>query len=471
MTSTISDAQRLISDEESTVDPSTSPRSFLHEPRRTLTAPALAFLFFFSVSGGPIGSEGLISLLGPCIGLSCILLFPFIYQVPVGLATAELSTAFAQSGGYIHWVDAAFGRRAAFLNGYTSYLSGVTDSALYPVMFCNYYVSAFGDPGNAGQWFIKIGFILIWVLVVFAGKHLVGNTTLLIGCLILLPFIVFVCLGIPQVEPHRWLAGPPNDATFADFCAFCSLLYWNFSGADQISTFASEVKNPKKTYPRSVIAGVTLVGVTYLLPLGTAAGLLDGLDKTNFTDGNFPMVGKVVGGNVLSVCMLASAWLGCCALFVTEVFEDAFLLLGMAEEHFVPAIFAYRHPTRDTPAVALFVGFVLLTCCASLNFTQIIAVDNVFNCMSVIMELLAAVRLRYSKPDLRRPYRVPLSNRMLSISMMLPITLSVATMCLSLFSDPTGSATILIVSLLVVGIAGNEIRVRWYPAVNDLSAI
>ena len=137
-----------------------------------------------------------------------------------------------------------------------------------------------------GVTFLIIGFILIWVLVVFAGKHLVGNTTLLIGCLILLPFIVFVCLGIPQVEPHRWLAGPPNDATFADFCAFCSLLYWNFSGADQISTFASEVKNPKKTYPRSVIAGVTLVGVTYLLPLGTAAGLLDGLDKTNFTDGS-----------------------------------------------------------------------------------------------------------------------------------------------------------------------------------------
>ena len=143
--------------------------------RKTLTVPLLASLFFFSVAGGPVGSESLVSLLGPCIGLVSIILFPLLYSFPVALVTAELSTAFTKAGGYIHWVDAAFGRRAAFLCGYTSYLSGVVDSAIYPVLFCNYYISSFGDPGFVTQWFLKFGFIVVWSVVVFFGPVLVGR--------------------------------------------------------------------------------------------------------------------------------------------------------------------------------------------------------------------------------------------------------------------------------------------------------
>ena len=136
-----------------------------------------------------------------------------------------------------------------------------------------------------------------------------SSTTIIVGIAILLPFIVFVAMGLPHVEPRNWLKGPPKEATFADFCAFISLLYWNYSGADQVSTFASEVKNPKTTYPRAIIIGVFLVGIQYMLPLLTASGLEE-VHKSNFTDGSFPQVAKIVGGDVLSFFILASAWLG-----------------------------------------------------------------------------------------------------------------------------------------------------------------
>tara|TARA_B110000090_G_scaffold190805_1_gene222861 strand:- start:14 stop:1474 length:1461 start_codon:yes stop_codon:yes gene_type:complete len=434
---------------------------------RPLTAPLLASLFFFSVAGGPVGSEGLVSILGPLVGIVSIIIFPIIYSFPVAFVTAELSTTFVKAGGYIHWVDAAFGRRAAFLCGYTSYLSGVVDSAIYPVLFCNYYVASFGDPGGVVQWLIKFGFIAVWSTVISFGPSLVGRATVFIGVAILLPFIVFVAMGLPQVEPHRWLEGPPKETTFTDFCAFVTLLYWNYSGADQVSTFASEVQDPKQTYPKAIIIGVVLVAVQYLLPLITASGLVT-VDKGNFTDGSFPQVAKLVGGDVLSFFILVSAWLGCCALFIAEVFEDAFLLLGMAEENFVPAIFARRHPTRDTPVVALVFGAVLLLCTCSFSFLQIVAVDNVLNCFSVIMELTAAVRLRWSQPHIPRPYRVPVSRRVLLGLMCLPICLSLGVMGLSLGSDPTGMASYIVLGLIVVGVVYNEIRAHLSNSVKDI---
>ena len=143
--------------------------------------------------------------------------------------------------------------------------------------------------------------------------------------------------------------------------------------------------------------------------------------------------------------------------------------MGMAEENFVPEIFAYRHPTQDTPVVALIFGALLLLCASSFNFLQIVAVDNVLNCFSVIMELVAAVRLRWTQPNLPRPYAVPVSRGNLTLSLVLPITLSLAVMGLSLGSDTTGIATWLVIGVVIFGIVCNEVRARWFSTnVKDL---
>ena len=53
------------------------------------------------------------------------------------LVTAELSTAFPQNGGYTIWVQAAFGPFWAVQESYWSWVSGVVDNALYPILLYN----------------------------------------------------------------------------------------------------------------------------------------------------------------------------------------------------------------------------------------------------------------------------------------------------------------------------------------------
>lgn len=116
----------------------------------------LAALLFFSVSGGPLGTEGLVKAAGPLYSLLGLCILPLIWCFPVGLMTAELSTAFPKDGcvlsripvslpppvraphtcelvrGYVWWVDAAFGNFWAFQMGWISWASGVVDNAIYP---------------------------------------------------------------------------------------------------------------------------------------------------------------------------------------------------------------------------------------------------------------------------------------------------------------------------------------------------
>ena len=105
------------------------------ERKRVLGLVAMSAIIWFNVSGGPSGSEQIVAAAGPIVGLGLMLFFVVFYSVPQALMTAELSTAFADNGGYSLWVKAAFGDFWAVQESLWSFASGVVDSALYPVLF------------------------------------------------------------------------------------------------------------------------------------------------------------------------------------------------------------------------------------------------------------------------------------------------------------------------------------------------
>ena len=62
-----------------------------------------------------------------------------------------------------------------------------------------------------------------------------------------------------------------------------------------------------------------------------------------------------------------------------------------------------------------------------------------------------------------------MSRGNLTLSLVLPITLSLAVMGLSLGSDTTGIATWLVIGVVIFGIVCNEVRARWFSTnVKDL---
>lgn len=91
-------------------------------------------------------------LSSPVCSLVGLTLLPILWSYPVGLMTAELGTAFPRDGGYVLWVEAAFGKRAAFQMGWWAWASGVIDTALYPVMFASFLQ---GTMGAQFSWLTK----------------------------------------------------------------------------------------------------------------------------------------------------------------------------------------------------------------------------------------------------------------------------------------------------------------------------
>ncbi len=251
----------------------TSPGSASYAPprgesRRGLNLPGLVGLTFFCVAGGAYGLEDGVGAAGPLVVLLGIVILPWLWSLPTALMTAELSTAMPEDGGYVVWVEKAFGRFWGFQEGWLSWLCSFADNALYPVMFVDYLAYLRGDMEPLERWLIAAALISIITWLNIRGTRLVGLSSIVFTALVLAPFAVMLVVGLPQVSPANWLQ---RTAT-TDWPLLISILLWNTSGWDNAGCCAGAVDAPNRVYPRAMMLTVNLGHRSLLAPTGCGHG-------------------------------------------------------------------------------------------------------------------------------------------------------------------------------------------------------
>ncbi|KDD73396.1 hypothetical protein H632_c2220p0, partial [Helicosporidium sp. ATCC 50920] len=260
---------------------------------KPLTFLPLVALIFYDVSGGPFGIEDAVSQGSPLLAILGFLILPLVWSVPEALVTAELATAFPENAGYVAWVTAAFGPAWGFQEGFWSWLSGVTDNAVYPVMILTYVGELVSLPTSGWP---RVALLLALnaglAYLNYRGLHVVGHAAVAMAATTLLPFVVMAALGLPHVRPERWLE---HDGSAVRWRGFVNVMFWNLNYWDCASTLAGEVRDPARTFPRALAAAVALVAGAYLVPLLVGVGVAGGV---GWELGYLARLGARVGGPV-----------------------------------------------------------------------------------------------------------------------------------------------------------------------------
>ena len=413
----------------------------------------LAVLVFYSVSGGPFGVEASVRSAGHFYTLLGFLIAPLVWSIPEAVLTAELASTFPEAAGGMAWVEEAFGVEAGWMAGYLGWISGATDNAIYPVLFLDYLVQvlvhghggAAGDNDNANDTLVddtndshflvsnpvarftflssaSIGLAYInWL-----GLPIVGRMSVAICCLAMSPFVILTVVGAFQVDPARWLQGPPetivstNDDTTGSMVPhalalgglavrpWLNNLFWNFNSFDSASSFAEDVVDPGRVFPRAMFWSVLMVFASYMFPLLVALGASDA-EPVEWVDGYLSTVAIEIVGPWLGAWTVFAAGISNIGLFQAELSADSFQLMGMAERGHVPAIFAHRS-VHGTPTWSIVLGTAFIVVLGVADLDRLIEMLNFNYSISLLLEYLAFIKLRISRPDLHRPWRVPLGT-------------------------------------------------------------
>ena len=330
-----------------------------------------------------------------------ILTLPWLWSFPTALMTAELATAMPEDGGYVVWVERAFGRFWGFQEGWLSWLCSFADNALYPVMFVDYLVYLNGDMSPAERWLIGIGVISFVSWLNVRGIGVVGFTSIVFTLLVLAPFLVMVWLGAPKVETVHWFAR----SAIIDWPLLLSTLLWNTSGWDNAGCCAGEVIGPNRTYPRAMALTVVLVTAVYLLPV--AVGVSADTQWANWQEGQFPKIAAAIGGGWLGAWLAAAGLISAVGLLNALLCTSSRVSYAMARRAMLPRSLADLHPRHATPAKSIIVNAGGVALLIPFSFQELIQVDMFLYALALLLEFAALIWLRIKEPGMARPYRVP----------------------------------------------------------------
>jgi amino acid transporter len=381
-----------------------------HPLRRNLPArnklrllPLLAATYFM-VAGGPYGLEDIIGKAGYWRALILLAVIPLFWSLPTSLMVGELASSIPDEGGFYVWVRRALGRFWGFQEAWLSLAASVFDMAIYPTIFV-LYLSSLAPAWTAGHravlWKLAIVFgCACWNLT---GAKAVGQSSIVLFCVLLSPFVVLIFAGLWTWHGHgigALLQAVPKP----NLPGAISVALWNYMGWDNASTIAQEVEDPQHNYPRAMLGATLLVAFTYVLPLTAVA--LAGLAPDPFSTGAWTDAARILAGPFLALTVVIGGTINGVGMFNPLMMSYTRIPFAMAEDGLLPRALLLRNK-RGVPWVSVLLCATIWALALGFTFERLISIDLVLYGGSLILEFIALVVLRRREPDLCRPFRVP----------------------------------------------------------------
>jgi APA family basic amino acid/polyamine antiporter len=323
------------------------------------------------------------------------------------LCYGELAAALPRSGGEYYFLSQIYHPALGFMAGFVSATVGfAAPIALAAMAFGTYFNGVFGAGSPA-----VLSFIVVWLVAAFHLRNLqVGSAfqnvstlvkLLLIGALILAGFFV------PSKQPISFSprAGDEGSIVSGAFAIALVFVMYSYSGWNAAAYITSEIKRPEKNVPRSLLAGTGLVIAIYVLLNAvflatTPAEEMKGQLQVALIAGKhiFGENGGRFAGAVICVGLIAAissmTWIG--PRVTMSMGEDHWLLrlVGRKNEHGIP---------RNAILLQLvIVNLLLLT----QSFEDVVRYTQFSLLICSLLAVLGVIVLRYTRPELARPYRV-----------------------------------------------------------------
>lgn len=366
-------------------------------------------------------------------GLSAVFYFCLVglfFLIPCALVSAELATGWPKSGGIYVWVREGLGDRWGFM---AIWMQWVHNVAWYPVIMSFIAVTlAFCiSPELAENKFYVCAVILLgfWgmTLLNYLGIKTSGWFST-IGVIVgtILPGLFVIFLGISWITSgHEVQTELSFDALIPHLnqmgnLAFLAGLFFAFAGLEVFASYAGDVKNPQKNYPRAIILSAFITFALFMLGSLAIAVVIPN-NQISLVAGLMEAFRIFFQYYHLSWILPVMAIL----LVIGAIAEVNSWIIGPVKGLYATAIHGNLPPffqkvnQHEVPTRLLLFQAILVTI-ASLVFLYMPAVSSSFWILTAlsaqsyaimyILMFITAVKLRYKKPNVVRTYRVPFEN-------------------------------------------------------------
>jgi APA family basic amino acid/polyamine antiporter len=404
---------------------------------RTLGVPAL-----FAITGAAIGSSIYFSL--GVVARNALELTPVAFLVAgaffavTAMTYVEGNSLHPQRGGASTFARYAFDEFWSFVAGWAILLDYLIVIAI-GALSISHYLGAFWSPLDDPGVEVAVAAVALAVVVRWNVRGLAASGLGQVLRIQLLNFALLVAVIVVGALATGRESGPSSGVgldlapTVAGFLFAATVASAALTGIEAASGLAGEIR-PRARQLRRVVAASA--GAAIVLSVGVSVVALAGVsvagDET-VLGGKYleaPVLGVVAGFEPPWVARVASYVVGAVAAAVLFVAVNAFMLgfsrlvYSLATNRQIPAAIGRLHGRYGTPWVAIVAaGAIALVLVASMNLRLLSGLFAFGAMLSFLIAHVSVIALRFREPELRRPFRVPLSVRVRGASVPLPAVL------------------------------------------------
>tara|TARA_Y100000588_G_scaffold389085_1_gene490925 strand:- start:334 stop:1785 length:1452 start_codon:yes stop_codon:yes gene_type:complete len=387
--------------------------------RKCLTAIDLTFLGIGAIIGaGIFVLTGIVAATqaGPGIVFSYVLAgFACAFSA---LSYAELAASIGGCGSAYGYAYAGFGEFIAWIVGWDLLLEYAIAVSAVSVGWSSYFADLLtslklqlpnvllhgpAEGGVVNLLAMLIVMILTALLIVGVKSSTRFNNVMVLVKLCVIGF--FIAIASVELDTSNLVPFLPFGWT--GVMEGASLIFFAYVGFDAVSTAAEEAINPQRDLPIGILGSLITCTILYII----VSLLLTGMVHYSFLNVASPISHAllVLGYKTAAGFVGVGAIAGLTTVMLVLFYGLSRVFFAMSRDGLLPTFFAKINDKTLTPVrIILICGLVMASVSALVPIGDLAELVNIGTLFAFIIVCSGVLILRYTKPELERPFKTPL---------------------------------------------------------------
>jgi APA family basic amino acid/polyamine antiporter len=230
------------------------------------------------------------------------------------------------------------------------------------------------------------------------------NLTIVIIKLVVVVF--FILIAVWHVKPSQWQPFMPFG--FKGVMAAAAIVFLAYVGFDAVSTTAEEAKNPQRDLPIGIMGSLIVATVLYVAVAAIMTGIVP-YSQLGVAD-PIALVLNTLKMPWASALISVGAIAGITSVLLVLIMGQPRILFAMSRDGLLPPFLSRVHSRFKTPYLSTWITGGVVAVAAALTpidvSSELCSIGTLF---AYIIVAAGVIVLRYSRPDIHRPFRAPLS--------------------------------------------------------------
>ncbi len=333
------------------------------------------------------------------------------------LSYAELAASVGGCGSAYGYAYAGFGELIAWIVGWDlilEYAIAVSAVSVGWSGYANDFLLSMGvhipkmflhGPLDGGSFNILAFSIIaaLTLLLVLGVKSSTRFNNIMVMIKLIVIFL-FIAIASTEVRVENW--SPFMPFGWDGVMKGASLIFFAYVGFDAVSTAAEEAINPQRDLPLSIIGSLLICTILYIIVAALLTGIVhySTLNVASPISHSLLVLGYKTAAGLVGVGAIAGITTVMLVLFygLTRVF------LAMSRDGLLPHVFARTNKATQTPVrIILLCGILMGSLSALVPISDLAELVNIGTLFAFIIVCSGVVYLRYTKPDMHRPFKTP----------------------------------------------------------------